>query len=425
MNYLVRFFLKHKWLYSILIVLLMISCSFLGLVLDIEKTIDTATEEMKEKSDNLSCQMFMSEALSDHTFYSYMEDNSDTFYDIQSLLYELETNEQFQFIIGSDQFLEVTKPEMPDIFLYGYEDGCAEDAKETTSDGVLYATKALQVSDEFFEVYSINVTEGSKFSEYDYTYHGNEEIPVILGAAYQEYFEVGDIIEGMYLLEKFSFKIIGFIEDTSFFYRWNSTEMTSCERYILMPVFRGLPNDDFGKRALLQYLTAYIVSDESYAVVSGMIQDLLRENNIEETEINLADPSASGEKVTLSQKYSAMTGAVSGYFTIIVGIMVGCIGFILTAVLINLIQEENYNFGIYIMSGMSRRRLAGVLFLFDFALVGGGDILTLCILAFNRVSLRSIAIVQSVLAFVLFVSFFGCWIKLCKMDVAELIGGKE
>lgn len=37
MNYLVRFFLKHKWVYSILVILLMISCSFLGLVLDIEK----------------------------------------------------------------------------------------------------------------------------------------------------------------------------------------------------------------------------------------------------------------------------------------------------------------------------------------------------------------------------------------------------
>ena len=425
MNYLVRFFLKHKWVYSILVILLMISCSFLGLVLDIEKTIDTTTKEIKAKSDNLSCQMFMSEALSDNTFYSYMEENSDTFYDIQSLLYDLETNDQFQFIIGSDQFLEVTKPEIPDVFLYGYEDGCAEDAKETTSDGVLYVTKALQVSDKFFEVYSINMAAGSKFSEYDYTYHANEEIPVILGAAYQEYFEVGDIIEGMYLLENFSFKIIGFIEDTSFFYSWNSTEMTSCERYILMPVFRGLPNNDFGKRALLQYLTAYIVSDESYAAVSDMIQGLLRENNIEEREINLVDPSASGEKVTLSQKYSAMTGAVSGYFTIIVGIMVGCIGFILTAVLINLIQEENYNFGIYIMSGMSRKKLAGLLFLFDFAIVGGGDILILCILALNGVSLRSIAIVQSVLAFILFFSFAGCWIKLCKMDVAELIGGKE
>lgn len=425
MNYLIRFFAKHRGTYSILILLLAVSCSFLGLILDIGKDMHAATEKMEEKNNNTACQMFMSEALSDITFYSYMEENSKEFTVFQSLLLELESNEHFQFITVSDQFLEVIEPEITEIFLYGYEEGCAEDSIEHTADGVLYATKTLQVSPDFFDTYPIHVEEGQLFSKEAYVFKENEPVPILLGSAYRDYFVVGDVIEAVYLLEPFRFEVVGFLDDTSFFYSWNSSEMISCERYIFMPVFQNLPENDFGKRALLQYFTAYIKSDESYDSVLAIIRNILSEYNVEEKEINLVNPLEAGEMMDFSKTYAAMTGAVSGYFTVITGIMIACIGGILSIVLINLIQEENYNLGIYIMCGMSRKQIAGLLLAFNVLVLGMSNLFVLGVLAVCRVSLSSMAIVQMILLLILCISFAVCWIQLKKLDISELIGGKE
>lgn len=425
MRYLSRFFARHKIIYTILILLLVISCTLLGCMLDKGNKVKASADVEEEKAKATDCQMFMSESLSDSVFYSYMEDGSEEFYQFQAFLNELEAENSFTYIVQSNQFLEVKDPAIPNIFLEGYEFGEAEGSIFEDESGTIYAVKTLQVSKRFFEKYSISVEEGRLFSEEDYQYSKVQPVPVLLGAAYKDVFQLGDIIEAGYLFQDLQFQVIGFLENSAFYYSWNSNEFTSCERYILMPVFQNLPNDEFGKRALLQYFTAYIESERSYGKVHEKIQNMMRENGISEEDINLVDSNEEEQQVNILQTYSAMTSAVSKYFGVIIGIMVVCIGFILTIVLTNMIQEENYNFGIYIMCGMKKRKLAALIFMFDSVITGIGDFIVILLLVINKISLKSILLVQIVVILVLLASFFACYLRLQKIDIAKLIGGKE
>ena len=93
--------------------------------------------------------------------------------------------------------------------------------------------------------------------------------------------------------------------------------------------------------------------------------------------------------------------------------------------LTNLIQEENYNFGVYVMCGMKRGKLALLIFLLDGIIVGAGDAIALFFLIINQISLKHILLVQAVPGFILTASFAVCYFRLQKLDIAELIGEKE
>ena len=124
-------------------------------------------------------------------------------------------------------------------------------------------------------------------------------------------------------------------------------------------------------------------------------------------------------------KYASMTGLVSKYLTIIIVIMIVCITAILSIVLVNLIQEENFNFGVYIMCGMKPGKLALILFLFDMSVVGISDIVTVWILLMKNTGALSILIVQAVMLAILAVSYIVCYVNLKRVDISSLLGGNE
>ena len=424
MRYITRFFEKHKVIYTLLILLLAVCCSFLGYLLDLGYQAKAAAVREEEKSATGACRMVMGESMSDQMFYSYMEDGTETFRQFQEFRNELETDSSYRYIGQFDQFIEVKSPQIPDIFLAGYEDGNADSAAKEVDGSILYTTKALQVSEGFLEKYELHAGEGRIFTKEDYSYQEDKPVPVVLGSAYKEWLELGDIIEAEYLFQPFQFQVIGFLEETAFYYNVYGNELIPCERYILMPAFSHLPENEFGKMALLQYFSAYIESEETYDQVLEKLEDKLQENGISEG-IYFRNLEEEEQEINIFQMYTAMTDAVAKYFGIMIVIMIACIGFILTLMLTNMIQEENYNFGVYIMCGMKRGKLALLIFLLDGLIVGAGDVIALFFLIINHISWKHILLVQAVAGFILTASFVVCYFRVQKIDIAELIGGKE
>ena len=76
MKYLIRFFLKHKGTYLIMMLLLVLSTIFLGIVLGMGHKTDIASEEQSGRADEVSKVLRLTETMSDVDFYSYMDDNN-------------------------------------------------------------------------------------------------------------------------------------------------------------------------------------------------------------------------------------------------------------------------------------------------------------------------------------------------------------
>ena len=96
--------------------------------------------------------------------------------------------------------------------------------------------KSLRVNNNFFDLYQIEIADGKGFPV-DYTYKLGETIPVLLGNAYKEHYQVGDTFLGDYFLfpKDSTFKIIGFLEDDATYFNLNLGAYGSLENYILVP----------------------------------------------------------------------------------------------------------------------------------------------------------------------------------------------
>lgn len=425
MKYLIRFFLKHKGTYLIMMLLLVLSTIFLGIVLGMGHKTDIASDEQSDRSDEVSNILRLTETMSDVDFYSYMDDGGDIFSKIAAVIGRLDEKYEGDYVIQAQQPIALKNIQIDDKFLNNYETG-GEEYSTYESDGVKYSeVKTIQVSGGFFSQNKLTLSSGNLFSEDDYSSYGLEEIPVILGSEYSQYYNIGDTFEGSYLYSDMKFKIIGFVSEDSFFYDNVKKGMISCGRYIFMPVFMNLSYDDVGMMALDQYIQSYIYTHGQYEKVREDVENIIEECGLSDQYIGFMSEESSEDEVDIFSKYASMTGLVSKYLTIIITIMIVCITAILSIVLVNLIQEENFNFGVYIMCGMKPGKLALILFLFDMSVVGISDIVTVWILLMKNTGALSILIVQAVMLAILAVSYIVCYVNLKRVDISSLLGGNE
>ena len=199
MKYLIRFFLKHKGTYLIMMLLLVLSTIFLGIVLGMGHKTDIASEEQSGRADEVSKVLRLTETMSDVDFYSYMDDGGDIFEKVCNVLKKLDEKYGDDYVIQASQFIELENVQVDDKFLINYEEG-DEESSTYEYDGAKYSdVKAMQVSNGFFAQNKLALSSGNFFSENDYKTYGFEEIPVILGNEYSQDYNIGDIFEGSYL----------------------------------------------------------------------------------------------------------------------------------------------------------------------------------------------------------------------------------
>lgn len=184
MKYLIRFFLKHKGTYLIMMLLLVLSTIFLGIVLGMGHKTDIASEEQSGRADEVSKVLRLTETMSDVDFYSYMDDGGDIFEKVCNVLKKLDEKYGDDYVIQASQFIELENVQVDDKFLINYEEG-DEESSTYEYDGTKYSdVKAMQVSNGFFVQNKLTLSSGNFFGEDDYKTYGFEEIPVILGNEY-------------------------------------------------------------------------------------------------------------------------------------------------------------------------------------------------------------------------------------------------
>ncbi len=109
----------------------------------------------------------------------------------------------------NSQFLEITYPKIEDKFLYGFEYGNAEVLG--SNDETIYPTKCFQISQNCFDKFELDIEKGRAFSDFDMEYIQDKKIPMIVGYEYKNILNIGDLLEGVYIQNKFTYEIIGIL----------------------------------------------------------------------------------------------------------------------------------------------------------------------------------------------------------------------
>lgn len=140
--------------------------------------------------------------------------------------------------LSSDNYFEIHNqfvyiPFFPgkEIFLYGYEEGHADDSVNQHEEIVFSGVKAVQLSHNALFRFNISVWGGEFFP--DNNYQDGDMVPVLLGYEYKDTFNVGDELEVEYIFKPFKFKVVGILNKDSHIMRLG--EPLYLDRYIVMP----------------------------------------------------------------------------------------------------------------------------------------------------------------------------------------------
>ncbi|MDD2648286.1 MAG: hypothetical protein PHI27_01880 [Eubacteriales bacterium] len=113
---------------------------------------------------------------------------------------------------------------------------------------------AHQINKNVMRDFSPSLYDGSAFSDEDYEWQADEEIPVILGWAWRERMKVGDSFQAGFMTLKQTFRVVGIFAENTYFPLFDS--LIYEDDYIVMPTMRctGTPQND--DEDFLQKITA-------------------------------------------------------------------------------------------------------------------------------------------------------------------------
>ena len=204
----------------------------------------------------------MAERLDDSLYDEYRQDNGLRFQALLAFSDKLRSSGKLTFIPYTANPLELLNLTIPDQCMVNYGTEFAGESAYEIEGEPAVATEAVQVTESFFDLFPVQITEGRRFTDEDYEFLGKGTIPVIMGAAYKGSFSLGDRFEGYYICDRFTFEIIGFAESGSAFYSSGDGRPVSYDRYIIMP-FASISEDSEISRIILLQQFCGLITDEN------------------------------------------------------------------------------------------------------------------------------------------------------------------
>lgn len=366
------------------------------------------------------------ETLDDAAFYKYMSDQHYKYKEMCQFYQELLDKKELDYTVLCEQEVFVSNVTIPEMCLSGYEDGMVEEDIEENGRKIS-GVKCYQVSQNIFSKFHIEMEQGEKLSEKDYTYKEGRPVSVILGSAYKQQFKIGDKIEVEYLYKMITLQVKGFLKEGEYYSDGQKTKVL--DRYMLIPMFDFNENQptEFNKMRLLQALGGFFITNQEVETVEKEVERLLEKNHAPKGKkgIWLQDSNKSSDVSQLGQ-ISSMTQEVrKQYITLLIVLTLFVIGSLSVAIN-GFVRENHYEYGVQLLNGASSSDLVvNVCGIVSF-IVLIGDIGAMLLLSLSQSITAQVGWLLQLL--VLVVMGLACIVPVLhvkKVEVSDLIGGKE
>lgn len=418
-----RILRERKKIFIGVVVLIAVMLAAICGIIQQTKRADTKKEKLVDDYGGQQS-YFIKEALSDQVYYQYLEDKKNI-QKMKRFLELLYNSDSFMFYTQIEhQGIQIVNDEIPDIFLMGYESGDHEWSVNEYEGKKIYSTKALYVSEQFFDEYKIKISEGRMFVKEDYNYRKGIAIPVLLGSEYKSFYNIGDEFSGYsYMDEIVTFKVIGFLENGAFFYSSQNKDFVSANRYIIVPAMMFQYDTEEVGIMLLQETTGILISNYGYEKTSELLQEKRKEAGLDRYDIFVQNPDIESVMAETVKVYTSMTHEVAFIFVVILIIIVMLSLFSITLIVYNCIRDNLYVYGVLMLSGAAFTDIMKEVLLLLFFLYFSGDIIAIAI----ALILGSDCILQLQLfvAFFIIICFSVVAVYIKGLDISGIIGGKE
>ena len=344
----------------------------------------------------------VSENMSETDFYRFLHEENLYYPELAHFVQELMAEKQFSYIVAMGQPITIIDCSMPKELIYGYEEGQADNFVQKDEKGRLYTTvNSYQVSEPFFSEFQLRAQEGRLLEGAD--------------------FSLGDTLLCNYLGRELTLQIVGFLEKDASFSRGGLPEY--CDRYLILPQLHPQQNKptEFNKWRLSQQASGFIVTDQSFESVQAIVAAHLKEAGLPNF-IHVSDPTATNSELA---NLSAMTQEVSDQFNALLVILTIFVILCISVTVNGFIREKHYEYGVFLLNGARWSDLVWDVAAVIGAIVLGGDLLAILCLWLSHQSWQAVLYLQGL---ALLIGAAACIVPLLhvrRMDISDLIGGKE
>ena len=238
MKYEIKYYLKKYWLFIFLHALLI--ALLLGLITVFFQFTTLTSDQLHLFEDSFQGKTMFTIYIDTHSDTNttiYIDEENRIYWDEEivnriSLFYDLlNQRSDIHFLSMNSQPTPIRNFHGGDMFDFFYN---TELMGEYEVDGITYRdVKAIQMNQQAFEFYNLELANGVMFSWQEVDY-GGRSIPILLGDHYQGIYEIGDVLISGYPFENFELEVYGFLQPNTYIFHFYQPNYF-LDRYIIMP----------------------------------------------------------------------------------------------------------------------------------------------------------------------------------------------
>lgn len=355
-----------------------------------------------------------SEKMDDELNYYYFQNGTPYYSELRKTVEELSKEPQFSFQGVGTQSLWIEKSTVvPDNAIL-----------ETDSDNKQKSIRAVQLSQGAFSYANLAVHYGTSFSGNDYNsklYDKVKTIPVLAGSSYKGTLSLNGTMDIEYLNKPFSLKIIGFLEEDSYYV---GDTLVYLDNALVMPA--PIPSEEqnskFDKRRLLDLMNGTIMSEDVFENVYQKAEEVFQSNDLSmEKVISVSD----GNDTSELNAFLSLTNEIKHQYALLVVGMFCFSLFAISLVVQGFVRDGYYELCVYKLCGTPWRRMMGSAMAVIVMPIVAGDFLASLWLLNNEAPWQAIIIIQGMTLMTVIVSAVAPIWQLRKLPFHEMLGGRE
>ncbi|AAT59551.1 MULTISPECIES: ABC transporter permease [Bacillus cereus group] len=204
---------------------------------------------------------------------------------LKNFYHTLLNSKEFLYLNTTLQHVGVRNFKGDPTFLVGYEEGTVRDPYEKAKgSGTFARVKSIQLNQNVFSTFNVKVQNGVPFEKNDFLFEKGKKVPILLGAEYQSFYNIGDTIYVDYLNRVLEGKVVGILQKNTLFPARENTEFYA-DRYIILPEFimkeDPIEKEDisFEQKHYLHVVNGQIFTDKDMISVRKSIHMISQKTN--------------------------------------------------------------------------------------------------------------------------------------------------
>ncbi|MGC6585006.1 ABC transporter permease [Paenibacillus sp. Dod16] len=259
-----KFYLR-KYLFLVLVLYVQITLFLItfGTFVTLIKEIDFESEDLQQIYDGKAIYQLIDGYYDAEEYQEFISEN-DYITRLKNFYNGLNTATEFQYLAMYDQAIMIEDTKIPSDAYHGYERG-NEKIQTTINNKSYTVAKAFQLNNQALNFFNLQVSEGQLWDKDDFQNEQNE-IPVLLGDTYRNYYEIGDVTKINYYNKMVNIKVVGFLNPNSKVFYQNNTEFY-LDKYILLPYIEWnskpttLIDEKFQQASYFAMINGYVVTN--------------------------------------------------------------------------------------------------------------------------------------------------------------------